>query len=498
MAGRAVLALDLGTTGVRALLVDAQGTVRGRAWRAVSARVSAPGVFEQDPEEWWTRSREVLAEALALARLGASDLAAIGVVSQRSTAVAWDAASGTPLAPALGWQDARTAPRVAELQSRGIPINTMASATKFEWLLAHEPALRAAAADGRLRLGTPDAWLTDRLTGGRSFVTDAGQASCTGLWDLAAGTWHAGASREFGIDPSWLPGVTASSGVAGETPAALLGAAIPVASRAGDQQAATFAQGAHAPGMAKLTLGTSAMADVHTGVAPAAPPPGAYPLALWTLADGSRAFCLEATIITAGAAIDWLVDLGLLARAADLDSVARTVASAEGVGFVPALQGLGTPFLEPGARGLWSGLSRATRPAHLVRSVLDGIAQRSADLCEALPLGDAPLRVDGGLARSQVLLQALADASGRVLHRAAELETTALGAAWLAGLASGVWSDATAAAATAAAPIRIEPGIDAAERAERRARWRRELAHVQAAALSGVRDDARTRDTNRG
>lgn len=493
-----MLALDLGTTGVRALLVDAEGTVRGRAWRALSARVSAPGGFEQDPAEWWTRSREVLAEALARARLRASDVAAIGVVSQRATAVAWDAATGTPLGPAIGWQDARTARRVAELQSRGIPINTMASATKFEWLLAHEPALRAAAADGRLRLGTPDAWLTDRLTGGHAFATDPGQASCTGLWDLAAGAWHPGASRLFGIDPSWLPRVSASSSVVGETPAALLGAAIPVASRAGDQQAAMFAQGAHAPGMAKLTLGTSGMADVHTGAAPEAPRNGAYPLALWTLADGTRAFCLEATLVTAGAAIDWLVDLGLLAKASDVDAVAQTVPSAQGVWFVPALQGLGTPFLEPGARGLWSGLSRATRPAHLVRAVLEGIAQRSADLCEALRLDDTPLRVDGGLARSQVLLQALANASGRVLYRAAEPETTALGAAWLAGLATGVWSDPASAAATAAPPTRVEPAIDAAERTDRRARWRRELAHVQAEALSGERGDARTRDTNRG
>ncbi len=498
MAGRAVLALDLGTTGVCALLVDADGAVRGRASRAVSARFSAPGRFEQDPEEWWTRSREVLAEALANARLGSSDLAAIGVVSQRSTAVAWDAASGAPLAPAIGWQDTRTAPRVSRLQARGIPINTLASATKFEWLLANEPALRAAAAAGRLRLGTPDAWLTDRLTGGCAFVTDAGQASCTGLWDLATGTWHPGALALFGIDPSWLPEVAASSGVVGETPAALLGASIPVASRAGDQQAATFAQGAHAPGMAKLTLGTSAMADVHTGAAPEAPRPGAYPLALWTLADGTRAFCLEATIITAGAAVDWLVDLGLLATPADADSVAQTVPSAEGVCFVPALQGLGTPFLAPGARGLWSGLSRATRPAHLVRAVLEGIAQRGADLCEALPLRDEPLRVDGGLARSQVLLQALADASGRVLCRAAELETTALGAAWLAGLATGVWGSPAAAAATAAAATRIEPRSDAAQRAEQRALWRRELAHVQASALSDERDDARTGDTGRG
>jgi glycerol kinase len=495
--GNAVLALDLGTTGVCALVVAADGAVRGRAWRPLAAQFSMPGRFEQDPQEWWARSVEVLAEALARAELTASDVAAIGVVSQRSTAVAWDASTGAPLAPAIGWQDARTAPRVAQLQAQGIPINTLASATKFEWLLAQEPALAAAARSGRLRLGTPDAWLTDRLTGGDAFATDPGQASCTGLWELAGERWHPAALALFGIDPDWLPRVAASSGVLGVTPAALLGHSVPVASRAGDQQAATFAQGAHAPGMAKLTLGTSAMADVHTGAAPAAAARGSYPLALWTLADGTRAFCVEATVITAGAALDWLVDLGLLATAAEADAVARSVPSAEGVRFVPALQGLGSPFLSAEARGLWSGLGRATRPAHLVRAVLDGIAQRCADLCDALPLRDEPLRVDGGLARSDVLLHAIADATGRSLLRANELETTALGAAWLAGLATGVWSDPAAVADTAAPATRVDPGVDGATRAERRASWRRELEHVQTSAFSGVRDGARKRDTGR-
>ncbi len=481
-----VLALDLGTTGVRALIVGADGQVRGRAWRPVSAHVPAPGTFEQNPEEWWTRSREVMAEALARAALSGSDLAAIGVVAQRATAVAWDGATGTPLAPAIGWQDARTGPRVAQLQKQGIPVTTLSSATKFEWLLNHAPALRNAACSGRLRLGTPDAWLTDRLTGGRVFATDPGQGSCTGLWDLVAGDWHAGALASFGIEPAWLPRVTATSGVVGETPAALFGKPIPLAARAGDQQAATFAQGAHVPGAAKLTLGTSAMADVHTGSAPARPLPGTYPLALWTLADGARAFCLEGTVLTAGAAVDWLVDLGLLAEPADADALARSVPDSAGVCFVPALQGLGTPFLDAGARGLWSGLSRAARPAHLVRAVLEGIAQRCADLCAALPLRDEPLRVDGGLARSQVLLQALADASGRVLWRAAEVETTALGAAWLAGIATRVWSSPAAAAATAPPAAPIEPRVDEVQRAASTARWRRELAHARAAALSGA------------
>jgi glycerol kinase len=492
-----VLALDLGTTGVYALVITADGGVRGRAWRPVSACFAEPGTFEQDPEDWWAKSREVMAEALAMARLSGSDLAAIGVVSQRSTAVAWDADRGAPLAPAIGWQDARTGRRVAQLRKQGIPINTMASATKFEWLLEHEPGLRRAARGGRLRLGTPDAWLTDRLTGGLAFTTDPGQGSCTGLWDLAQGDWHPGALSLYGIEPAWLPRVTATSGVVGETPTALFGRAIPVASRAGDQQAATFAQRAQTPGAAKLTLGTAAMADVHTGTTPRRPPNGAYPLALWSLADGNRAFGLEGTVLTAGAAVDWLVDVGLLATPADTDALAASVPSSNGVCFVPALQGLGTPFLDPEARGLWSGLSRATRPAHLVRAVLEGIAQRCADLCEALPLGDDPLRVDGGLARSRILLGALADATGRVLWRAADVETTALGAAWFAGLATGVWDSPAAAAATAAEPVQIEPRCDDARREESKARWRRELAHAQSVSVSGARGGAHRRGTGR-
>jgi glycerol kinase len=481
VAGEHVLALDLGTTRVRALVVGADRRIRGRATRDLVSAYPSPGRVEQDPDDWWARSGEVMAEALAAARLGARDLAALGIVSQRATAVAWDGPAGRALAPAIGWQDLRTQTRSEELTRQGSPVSPMASATKFEWLLESVPAVRGASDAGRLRLGTPDAWLGDRLTGGAAFATDPGQASCTGLADARAGRWSERSLARLGLAASWLPAIVATSQVVGETPAALLGAPVPVAARAGDQQAASFAQGVLAAGAGKLTLGTSAMLDVHTGDAPVAPPPGTFPLALWRLAGDVPSYCLEGSVITAGDAIAWLVDLGLLAAPSELDAVARRAEDTAGVSFVPALQGLGTPFLDARARGAWLGLSRGARAPHLVRAVLEGVAQRCADLCEALPLEAGPLRVDGGLAQSDVLVGLLADATGREVLRAAEIETTALGAAELAGLAVGLWSSAAEAVAVAAAPARVAPALEAGLRAERRAVWRQHVDRLRGA-----------------
>jgi glycerol kinase len=259
--------------------------------------------------------------------------------------------------------------------------------------------------------------------------------------------------------------------VVGETPRELLGRAIPVAARAGDQQAATFAQGALAAGEAKLTLGTAAMLDLNVGDTPVFPGPGTFPLALWRV-GGRDAFCLEASVITAGAVVDWLVGLGLLPEAAAFDRVAGQVASAEGVAFVPALQGLGTPHFDDGARGLLGGLTRGSTAAHVVRAVLEGLAHRCVDLCDALDLErEQPLRVDGGLARSDLLLQRLADLSGRPVLRAAETETTALGAAFLAGLGAGVYDDASQCAALAVPPGPFEPAAEPGLREQERRRW---------------------------
>jgi glycerol kinase len=467
-----LLALDLGTTGARALLVDATGEVRARAYRTLGVRYPAPGRVEQDPLEMWETSAELAREALRDAGVRASDVDALGIVNQRSTVVAWDRSTGLPLAPAIGWQDQRTAERVARFRELGIPLNTLASATKLEWWMEHDRGVRDAAGSGRLCLGTPDAWLTWKLTGGAAHVTDPSNASCTALFDLAAGDWAPALLDLFKQDPGTLPRVIATSEVAGETPADLFGAPIAVAARAGDQQAATFAQGAHAAGDAKLTLGTSAMLDLHTGGEAREAPTGAFALALWTLADGARAFCVEGTVITAGSAVDWLVDLGIAADAGGVDRLAREAGSSGGAVFVPALQGLGTPWLDDAARGLIGGLTRGTDAGQLARAALEGVAHRCADVADALGLGDAPLRVDGGLARSELLVRRIADLSGRSLLRAAETETTALGAAFLAGLAVGVYPDPTA--CRAAAPARsFEPLIDPGRRGEERAAWAR-------------------------
>jgi glycerol kinase len=467
-----LLALDLGTTSVRALLVDAGGGVLSRASRPLAARFPGPGRVEQDPRELEEASLAVLREALAAARRGAREVAGIGIATQRAVALAWDAESGEALAPMLGWQDARAAARVAELRAAGLLFTTLPSATRFEWLLRHVPEVKAAAAAGRLRLGGADAWLAFRLGGPAAPVTDPGQASCTALYDLKRGGWSEPICKLFSLDPGWLPRIAGSSEIAGETN--LLGVPVPLAARAGDQQAACFGQGVLAPGDAKLTLGTSAMLDLHTGASPSPAANGAFPLALWRL-HGEDSFCLEGSVITAGAAIDWLVSLGLLESAAVLDATLPGPAGAPGVEFVPALLGLGTPHLDAAARGLLGGLTRGTTRAQIAAAVVDGIAQRCVDVCEALGVQSLPLRVDGGLARSRALLQRLADLGGRPVLCAAETEVTALGAALLAGLAAGVFASPEQARALLPPPERFEPSGSQETRVAARDRWRRTL-----------------------
>lgn len=475
-----LLALDLGTTGVRALVISSDGRVSPRSYRALSTRYPEPGWVEQDPEEMWEQGVEVMREALQLAGVDPSQVAGIGVVTQRATVLAWDARTHSALAPAIGWQDQRTYERVAGFRALGIPLNTLASATKFEWWLKNDPLIRKAAASGTLRFGTPDTWLTFRLTGGAAHVTDPGHASCTALYDLDKSCWADPLLEVFGVPREALPEIVPTSAVVGETPAELLGAPVPVAARAGDQQASAFAQGVHARGEAKLTLGTSAMLDMHTGSEPAEPVHGSYPLALWRLADGTQACCLEGTVITAGAAVDWWVNLGLASDPAELNALAGRVTSSEGVVFVPALQGLGTPLMDDRATGLLGGLTRGTGLAQIARAVLEGVAQRCVDVCEALELRQVPLRVDGGLACSDVLLQAIADLGGREVQRAAETEATALGAAQLAGLATGVFASPAACRATLVPDACFAPTWDEERRSAARVRWARALERVRA------------------
>jgi len=467
-----LLALDLGTTGVRALVVATDGRVLARAYRTLGVRVPAPGRVEQDPEEMWQSALQVLRTALADSALDPRDIAGLGVASQRSTVVAWDSETRRPLCAAISWQDQRTEDLVAVHRKRGLPINTLASATKYEWWLQHEPAVVEAAAAGRLRFGNPDAWLSDRLTAGAAFVTDPSQASCTGLYDLSRGCWSPALLSFFGVDGGTLPEIRATSEVVGETAEEFLGVPIPLAARAGDQQAASFAHGVFERGDAKLTLGTSAMLDVHTGDTPAAGDHAAIPMALWRLPAVGDAYCVEGQVLTAGAVVEWLVTLGIVSEPSDVDRVARQTETSDGVVFVPALQGLGTPWSDTAARGLIGGLTRGSNAAHLARAALEGIAQRCVDICDALGLDDRPLRVDGGLARSRLLLQNLADLGGRPLAPAVEAETTALGAAKLAGLAVGSFESPLDCLARGPEPAIIAPGIGASERLARRRRWR--------------------------
>ncbi len=478
MSADALVALDLGTTSVRALVVGADGRVLARAQRPLAARYPRPGWIEQDPEEMWTSAQDVMREALAASRLDARSVAGLGVVTQRGTALAWDARTLRPLAPAQSWQDQRTAERVAGFRAAGIPINTLATATKFEWWLKHDDAVQAAARERRLRLGTPDAWLAARLSRGTLHATDPGNAACTALFDIGGGEWAQGLLDLFSVPREALPDVVPTSGVLCDTAGELLGTPVRVAALAGDQQASAFAQGVARPGDAKLTLGTSGMFDVHTGSQPGEAVPGAYPLALWWLPGGERACCMEGVVITAGSAIDWLVELGIAKDAAELSRLAASAPSSGGVSFVPALQGLGTPFMDDGARGALLGVTRGSGRAEIARAAFEGIAQRCVDVCEAFPVATGPLRVDGGLAQSDFLVQALANFSGRAVRRASEVEATALGAASLAGLALGAFASVESCHASLPEPVRFAPQATDTQRRQARDRWRTALSRA--------------------
>jgi len=439
-----ILAIDEGTTGVRAHVIDDSSTVRGAAYRELTPLYPMPGWVELDPEAIWDATRTVCTAALAAAHARPGDLAAVGVCNQRATTLVWERASGRPVYPAIVWHDTRTAERVPELLALGVFTNAMASATKLEWILSTLPHGIARAERGELCFGTIDSWLVWKLTGGAAHVTDSSNASCTTLFAPLDGVWDTNVLAALGVPPAILPAVHPSSYVYGHTTTDAFGASCPVAGIAGDQQAAMFGELGVERGAVKITFGTSAMADVNTGEYPVLSMRGAYPLVLWQL-DGQRTYCLEGTVVSAGAAVQWLRDgLGILDRIEDSGPLAFSVADSGGVWVVPAFQGLGTPHMDPGARAVLGGLSRATTRAHIVRAVLEGIAHRSREVLETL-LEDAGiarperLRVDGGAASNDFLLQHLADILGIAVERPKSVQASALGTAYLAGLATGVW-----------------------------------------------------------
>ncbi len=489
-----ILAIDQGTTGTTCLVVDADGRVRGRAYRELTQHYPAPGLVEHDPMEILRTVREAATEAVA--RAGAAP-AAVGITNQRETTVLWERATGRPVHPAIVWQDRRTAercralaPRAAWLAERtGLVPDPYFSATKLEWLIARpDPAtgdaLRIRADRGELAFGTVDSWLVWHLTGGRVHATDPTNASRTLLYDIGARAWSDALCAEFGVPAAVLPTVRPSMGEFGVMGAEWCGVALPILGVAGDQQAALFGHGGWEAGAVKNTYGTGAFLLQNCG---AVRPPGGGGL-LTTLAcdaAGRSTYALEASVFVAGAAVQWLRDgLGVLATAAESEALARSVQSTDGVYFVPALTGLGAPDWESAARGTIVGLTRGTTAAHIVRAALEAMAYATADVLGAMrgaagpasdstgATADSRLRVDGGATANDWLMQFQADVLGAAVERPALVEATALGAAGIAGLAAGVWPSPDAFLGAREATL-FRPGEGAAAAQAGRAGWRR-------------------------
>lgn len=453
-----ILALDQGTTSSRALVVHQDGTILGTGQREFRQHYPEPGWVEHDAEDLIETTLAAAREAIA----SAGELpVGIGITNQRETVVLWDRKTLRAVAPAIVWQDRRTAARCRELRAEGVESEVRArtgllldpyfSATKLEWLLQN-PELRRRAEAGELAAGTVDSWHIARLTGGRAHVTDHTNASRTMLYSLSSGAWDPHLASLFAIPHSLLATIVPSSGICGETDSAHFGAVLPIAGIAGDQQAALFGQGCVTPGMAKNTYGTGAFLLLYAGATAPTPPEGLLATAACD-ARGGAGFALEGSVFIAGALIQWLRDeLHLLDTAAESAELAASVPDTGGVHFVPAFVGLGSPHWEPDARGTITGLTRGTTRAHLVRAALESMAFGSAELLrgmlDATGLALPRLRVDGGASANDWLMQFQADVLGVPVERPDVVETTALGAAALAGLALGVWPSLEAFTAT--------------------------------------------------
>ena len=451
-----ILALDQGTTSSRAIVFDAAGRVLGLAQRELPQIYPQPGWVEQDPETIWATQLATAREALSHAGVAAAGVAAIGITNQRETTVVWERATGRPIANAIVWQDRRTSEHCERLRSDGLAglfqartglvLDAYFSGTKVAWILDQVPGARARAERGELAFGTVDSWLVWKLTGGRVHATDASNAARTLLYDIRSRRWNGELSAALGVPEAMLPQVVASSGVLAESDAQVLGSPIPIAGVAGDQQAALFGQRCVTPGKVKNTYGTGCFMLMHTGERVPESRHHLLATVAWQLGDRTE-YALEGSVFIAGAAVQWLRDgLGLIAGAAEIEALAASVPDTDGVYFVPAFTGLGAPHWDPHARGTICGITRGTTRGHLARAALEAIAFQTADILECMQ-ADAgvaltELRVDGGATRNDLLMQFQADLLGVPVVRAANAESTALGAALLAGLATGVWKDA--------------------------------------------------------
>ena len=492
-----ILALDQGTSSSRALLVDDQARVIASHNEAFDCHYPQPGWVEVDADRLWQTQLDALRGALAQAEVQPGDIAAIGLTNQRETVVAWDRATGAPLGPAIVWQCRRTAGACAELRALGIEpevrqrtgllLDAYFSATKMRWMLDHWPQARVLAAQGRLAFGTVDSWLIWRLTGGRAHLTDASNASRTLLYNLDSGNWDPWLLGQFGIPASSLPRIVDSSGVVALTDAAVVGAEIPVAGIAGDQQAALFGQACFAPGMAKNTYGTGCFLLLNTGTECVRSSHGLLTTVAWQH-SAQRTYALEGSVFIAGALIQWLRDqLGLITHAADSEALALSVPDAGGVSIVPAFVGLGAPHWDADARGLICGLTRGSTRAHIVRAALEAVALQNCDLLASMQRDSggaiAELRIDGGMSVNHFLCQFQADVLGVPVSRPRVRESTAMGAALLAGLGIGLWSGLEQIAASWQRDRHFEVRMDADERQARKAAWHAAVARARTQSL---------------
>ncbi len=480
-----VVALDAGTTGVRAIAFDHGGHVVDSSYREFPQYFPRPGWVEHDPDEIWTTAQTVLGELSA--RLPAPP-AAIGITDQRETAVVWNRATGEPLHRAIVWQDRRTAERCDQLrdeghlplvrEATGLVLDPYFSATKLEWMFRHGEVSPAS----DVAFGTIDSWLVYKLTGGQSHVTDVSNASRTLLFDIRSLAWSPEMCDLFRIPVDVLPEVRPSSGRFGVTADdCALGAGIPISGIAGDQQAALFGQACFTPGMTKNTYGTGSFVLMNVGSTCPEPVEGLLTTVAWTIPDGSGTtthYAFEGAIFITGAAVQWLRDgLGIITEAAEVGPLAESIPSSEGVCFVPAFTGLGSPWWDPYARGTITGITRGTGRAHLARAVLEAMAFQTRDVVEAMVTGSGAaiesLRVDGGASVMPLLLQLQADQLQVPVARPAVQETTALGAAYLAGLAEGVWDSVDDITANWVLDTEVAPAAPAAEANQVYEQWRR-------------------------
>lgn len=480
-----VLAIDQGTTSSRAILFDANLAPVASAQEEFTQHFPASGWVEHDPEDIWRSQRET-AQAV-VAKVGAEAVAAIGITNQRETTVIWDRATGKPIHNAIVWQDRRTSDACARLKAEGFEevvrartgllLDPYFSATKVAWLLDNVPGARMRAEAGELAFGTIDSFLIWRLTGGKVHATDATNAARTMLYDIRNGRWDEEICARLGVPMALLPEVKDSADDFGVTDPALFGAPIPILGVAGDQQAATVGQACFTPGMMKSTYGTGCFALLNTG-ADMVPSNNRLLTTIAFQLDGAPTYALEGSIFIAGAAVQWLRDgLGIVDAASETGAMARAADETQEVILVPAFTGLGAPYWDSSARGAIYGLTRNTGPNEIARAALQAVGYQTHDLLTAMQAdwpalpADAPLRVDGGMSASNYTMQFLADILGRPVDRPAVLETTARGAAWLAGMKAGVYPDRETFAAGWAAEHQFTPAMDAETRASRHAAW---------------------------